>query len=119
MTHIIVVTHLEEPKVYLAQDATFEVLLNSLRGDPQFCYKRSNVYALTPDMNPDHQPSTLQAIRLAKVGSTDTRHPAQSFFQEALTYAQATGDTNFKEFLANWKEMINRLQEMKESPTGT
>lgn len=108
-SHIIVVTHLEEPRVYLSTNATFEILLNSLRGDPHFCYKRSNVYALQPDPDPEKHPTTLQAIRLMKVGSTDNKNPAQAHFQEALHHAELMGETNYKIFLTEWKTFIERL----------
>lgn len=108
-THIIVVTHLEEPKVYLSQQAEFSTLMNSLRGDPMFCHRRSNVYGLVPDPNPDHHTHTLAAIRLMKVGTTDIHHVAQSHFQEALLYAQQEQPRIFQEFLRDWKTILEGL----------
>lgn len=94
--------------MYLAQ-TPFDTLMNTLRGDPAFGRLRSNVYALTPDTTPDAQPTTLDAIRLMKVGSTDLSHPAQKLFQEALVYAESSGGKNYEEFLLGWKRTLSKL----------
>lgn len=108
--HIIVITSLEEPKVFFSQEE-FEKVITSLRLDPSFYQKRCNIYALQPDPGEGRQSLTLPAIRLLKVGSTDDRHPSTSFFQEALHYLGEAPALLQKESLRKWKEMLTQLEE--------
>lgn len=117
-THIVVTTHLEEPKVYLAQ-IDYKDLIQSLRNDPYLAHQRNNVYALQPDPNPDHQPRTLNAIRLMKVGSTDDRSPATAHFQEALYFASQSGEVGEQMILQEFKAIIDKLLVTNSVPSGS
>lgn len=108
-THIIVVTGKEEPRVFLSQSEYAE-LISSLRLDGQFAHMRSNIYALVPDPDPDHHPSSLKAVRLMKVGSSELRHPADLFFQEALGYLEKVNPAFQGEFIRQWKVILSHVE---------
>lgn len=110
--HLIIVTHLEEPKLYLCQNTAFEPLIQVLRVDPFFHEKRANVYVFQPETNPLLQPnlkSLPNLIRLQRVGTNETRHLASIYFQEALHAASMSGERGQNALLMEFINIASKL----------
>lgn len=110
-THIIITTNREDAEVYFSQEE-FSTLMTSLKLDPAFCQKRSSIYTLVPDPDPEKHPTSLKALRLRKVGSTDLRHPSQLMFQEAIRLmVDSVKEDSQQHFLTQWREIITSIEE--------
>jgi hypothetical protein len=108
--HLVVVTNLEEPKLYLAQGVSFATLATVLRTDPYFFEKTANIYGFAP-AEPELQPelrSLPQLVRLAKAGTNRQAHIATQYFQAALHYAVESGSLDH--LLGQMSEMLEKMK---------
>lgn len=88
-THIVVITHLDDPKVFLCARSLAFVLQDKLKTDLLARGNRARVYELKA--SPLHKDNTFNGLQLHEVGANDYRTAFEQHITEALYYANIAG----------------------------